>query len=144
MLGGLIPTVHTHSENHTVETRAVPYVKTVHEHRAPTDESIKIYDEMLKKAKEAHVGGIKTSTPIEMNIEIFRRPHLRGYEAHFFAKINGDEFQDFVEIQEPMFEEWGYKQVEDLIREIYTKVLSKVVENALIKTEWLMTQGWRR
>lgn len=32
------------------ETQLIPYVKTVHEHKAPTDDSIRIYKEIKEKA----------------------------------------------------------------------------------------------
>ncbi len=84
----------------------VPYTKTVHEHRAPTDESIKIFDEMRRKAEEHIVAKviIKDNTVNGMllafdeggmmdNIRYYGRFTLNGKEINFNGTLDRDEFQ---------------------------------------------------
>jgi len=62
---------HTHS--HTEKTHTVPYAKNVKvtEHRAPTDESIRILNEMEEKARKNIIGRIRLTDNLVQGEAIF-------------------------------------------------------------------------
>jgi hypothetical protein len=55
---------HFHKSETIRETEYVPYEKTVHEHKAPTDESIKLLNEMQEKARH----NILATMELESNV----------------------------------------------------------------------------
>ncbi len=84
---------HSHSNNHTHSESLVPYEKTVHEHRAPTDESVKLLNEFQDKA----IDNILKQFRINDNI-IEAEGFFIGYSVihkiilHCRFKVNGKEF----------------------------------------------------
>lgn len=122
--------------------RLVPYTKTVHEHRAPTDESIKIYDEMLEKARAAYVASVKVSTPFEINIEVYKDHYRKGYEAHYHTIINGEEYSDKVEVELSPMEYMDQERmcVDKLLQNIYTQILGSLVMRCMQTTRYEFTK----
>lgn len=54
----------THTYRSKTVTNNIPYEKTIHEYRAPTDKSIVLYDEYLEKTKAAVLGVYKIKTSL--------------------------------------------------------------------------------
>lgn len=81
------------------ETQYVPYAKTVHEYKAPTDDSIKLYGEFLEKArKELVERGKVTSNEVNVSFNIYR-DNLKGTTCCYYALIiNGRLVEDKFEI----------------------------------------------
>jgi hypothetical protein len=68
-----------------------------HEHRAPTDESIRIYSEMVEKAEESIVCKLSTGdNAIKANAIIFHNASLGEYHCRFHFTINGIPFDSEV------------------------------------------------
>lgn len=83
-----VPVVHTRD-------RMVPYEKTVIEKRAPTDESIKIYDEMLEKAKGSLIDAFAINDNIlNIKVGIFFEVIKGEYLCMYTLIINGNEISD--------------------------------------------------
>lgn len=93
---GLLSTthVHHHGKDRTVE-KLVSYEKTVHEHRAPTDESIRIFNEMQDKAKDSVVAAFSTNNNILEASEVWIIPPgaVDGLEIYVRFKLNGIEYK---------------------------------------------------
>ena len=123
--------------------RLVPYEKTVHEHRAPTDDSIKLYGEMLEKAYES----ILESFSIEAN-------ELNGVEAiithdcqfgkccmiHF--KLNGKSFTKRLEIAS--YEDDYNKVLNKMVEDLATYISVEIIRPLIISNSTLTRQLFER
>ena len=69
-----------HTQTHTEKTHTVPYAKNVNvtEHRAPTDESIRILNEMEEKARKNIIGRIRLTDNLIQGEAIFYQNSLRS------------------------------------------------------------------
>jgi len=71
----------------------VPYEKSVVEHRAPTDESIRLYDEMIDKVRSHLVSTITTeNNPMSFRAAVFFEPQSFSYVCKYSVILNGKEF----------------------------------------------------
>ena len=112
--------------------RVVPYEKTVHEYRAPTDESIKIYDEMLNKAQASLVGRITSNTPIDMEVCVFRDVSRQNYNVHYVCNINGKEIQNKIVIPKIQIQCLDDKfDIGKILARIYERVLAELVSDCM-------------
>lgn len=73
------------------EKEHVPYVKEVHEFRAPTDESIKILDEMHQKVKERFIKQFDCpDNLLKVNFILGHSMNTLGYDLICRFTINGE------------------------------------------------------
>lgn len=79
------------------ETQYVDRNITQHEHRAPTDESIKLLREMEEKARDNLLLAIRVPDgPIPMAVHVYRDFLGQGCHVRMKMRINGkDTFSDF-------------------------------------------------
>ncbi len=139
---GLFST-HTHSESHTHSERLVPYEKTVHEHRAPTDDSVKLLNEFKEKAIE----NIFYSFLIKDNIieadafMIWENPIDYTMTFHCKFKINGEEFYiresvDMFKFKSDLmkyFKSGDFK--EEVLQKIYTTISEHITRELIISSK---------
>ena len=112
--------------------RVVPYEKTVIEKRAPTDESIKIYDEMVEKAQASLVGRITSNTPIDMEVCVFRDVSRQNYNVHYVCNINGKEIQNKIVIPKIQIQNMDDKfDIGKILARIYERVLAELVSDCM-------------
>lgn len=72
------------------EDRLVPYTKTVHEHKAPTDDSIKLYGEFLERARTDLVErGKCCSNEVNVTYNIYRDNLNNNTCCYYNLVING-------------------------------------------------------
>lgn len=138
---GLFNTVYY---NHT--TKSVPYEKsvTVHEHRAPTDVSIKIYDEMLEKTKNRVLGVFKIESNLVkcvviamqnpnfcsvdlQNIKYFVRFELNGELKEFSFDIDAFELNTYRE-------SYDRELLEKIINKISEYIAMEILKTSTVKT----------
>ena len=75
------------------ESRLVPYEKTVHEHRAPTDDSIRIYEETLQKAEDRLLSVVTLGdNKLKGSIAVFEDMLNLGTHVNYRFTLNGEEF----------------------------------------------------
>jgi PAB1-binding protein PBP1 len=137
---GLFSThTHSHSSSHTTEL--VPYEKTVHEYRAPTDESVKLLNEFKEKATENILSSFKLKDNImEVNgffirrdavswtIDIYCRFKLNGKEFNLKESFDAQEFRKDIDYN---YNVESYKNA--VLRLVYTKV-SEIIALELIRS----------
>jgi formaldehyde-activating enzyme involved in methanogenesis len=71
------------------ETINQPYEKTVHEHRAPTDDSIRIYNEMVQKAQQSVIDAFRIdSNVIKANIVVMYNMADMKKTVYFNYELN--------------------------------------------------------
>jgi len=135
---GLFST-HTSSHTHTHSETLVPYEKTVHEHRAVTDDSVKLLNEFQEKAIENILHAFKLkdniieadgffiqATPFDYNIEFHCKFKLNSNEYYVKEKIDCFEFRQDIR---KYFDDMDYRSA--AINLIYKKV-SEVIAKELI------------
>ena len=74
-------------------TKTVPYAREVHEHRAPTDESIRLYEEIKEKAYKSILNGFAVSgnNCLSMKCIVYHEPHSFAKVCKYIVKINGQD-----------------------------------------------------
>lgn len=126
-------------DTHIHPTRVESVTRNVHEHRAPTDESIKIYREMVEKAKaevlELTLNGVEGNilNHVKLSVQGDIATNLRKYRFAF--KLNGKpisiDFQD---------DEAGWAMLKDeLARAVVDQLLRHVGDQL-----WQALPGPRR
>lgn len=133
---GLLKTTH----NHFVSKEYVPYEKTVivHEHKAPTDESVKLLNEMQDKALK----NILAQIPIESNVMkgcvIFMHDDIVWQKISLILKfnLNGENFEIHDQIEKREFEKIADKSIRDgssyvieYIHERFSKIIAAELMN---------------
>ena len=76
-------------------TRYVPYADsiTVNEHKAPTDESIRLYEELKEKTRKAIIDTIEVSdNSFNVKAVIFKEPLEMARVCRFSFTLNGNEY----------------------------------------------------
>lgn len=110
------------------ETVYVPYEKTVHEHRAPTDDSIKLYKEIKEKAYNSILASISINdNTLNMKGIVYRDFCEFSIKCSYSAKLNGWDFEGTVSVKE-----WNINEKQDLIIKILDD-LSKSMAVELLK-----------
>ena len=90
-LGALLFGGGSHTET---RTHMVPYEKTVHEHRAPTDESVKLLREMEEAARNQVRGAFITKSNELCGAVIHTNPSIvGGYDIYVRFKLNGKTYE---------------------------------------------------
>jgi hypothetical protein len=109
----------------TIVKQAPAYPQTVHEHRAPTDASVRLLNEMQDKAKENFVGSIM----IDDNIIKGAIYVMQDFTYHntfavvFKFNINGKEF-----VIDEDFRYNPYENKSMLIKRFYDEFSKKITE----------------
>jgi len=125
------------------ETRVerVPYAKTVTitEHKAPTDESIKLYNELLEKAEKSllEVMTIKSSVLGEVKIAIYRRVDnfLVPMVARFRFVLNGETFDGEIHIETETYGRVDFNEIVSMeVFKKYTEVIAEKLFHAHINS----------
>ena len=137
---GLFST-HTSSHSHTHSETLVPYVKTVHEHRAATDESVKLLNEFQEKAVENILHAFKLkdniieadgffiqASPVDYNIEFHCKFKLNSNEYYVKEKINCFDFRQDIR---KYFDNMEYRSA--AINLIYKKVSEVIAKELILK-----------
>jgi hypothetical protein len=116
-------------------THYVPYEKTVHEHRAPTDESIRLYKEMKEKAEQS----VLDSFELENNLVNARVVVCKSAEyfnqklqVHYKTMINGHEFTGVVKVEDTLSRDaMVEKIVSELSKHIAIEILTNMPNNEM-------------
>jgi hypothetical protein len=137
---GLFST-HTSSHSHTHSERLVPYEKTVHEHRAVTDASVKLLNEFQEKAIENILHAFKLKDNIiEADGFFIQASHVDyNIEFHCKFKLNSNEYYvkekidcfDFRQDIRKYFSDMEYKSA--AINLIYKKVSEVIAKELILK-----------
>lgn len=114
------------------QTEYVPYEKTVIEKRAPTDDSIRIYEEIKEKAYNSILDSIKINTN-EFNLKAIVYEDLLSYQTvcKYEFSINGRIITDKI-----ILEKYNSKDESQLLKIISnecSKKLSEVLCEVVIK-----------
>jgi hypothetical protein len=105
----------------------VPYEKKVTINRAPTDESIKLYDEMVEKAERSFLDRFKlNTTAVDIVVAVFDRSHLGGLRVHYVLRLNGKIIQDGFDVLDPYRNRVQYQR-DNIIEQLYHEVSQKIV-----------------
>jgi hypothetical protein len=137
---GLLSITHVHNNTTSIGPSRID----VHEHRAPTDESIKIYNEMLLKAKdqimqEVHIHNNIIEGCVFCFINSIDAEMNRKIVSNYKFKINGKEYKGEMNMsQDDIFEKVYPKMKFDKMayaryaHELLTKEIAKrIAENML-------------
>ena len=89
--------------NNPVRTEYV--TKTIHEHRAPTDESVKLLKELEDAALDKFLGRVVVDNEIKAQIECMFNPLTCSKDFYIRLKVNGKELSEKLSIPE-----WKYEQ----------------------------------
>jgi len=143
IMGLFSTTIHTHSESHSHSERLVPYEKTVHEHRAVTDESVKLLNEFQEKAIENVLHSFKLKDNIIEADGFFIQSNFMDYNigVHCKFKINSKEYYvkdsincfEFRQNLKGYFESFEYR--ESVIRLVYKKVSEIIAEELIMNNK---------
>jgi len=120
-------------------TQYVPYEKEVNEHRAPTDESIKLYEEIKEKAYDSILNSISiNNNTINLSAIVCKDPcdyktfvryKLRVNDAEMIGevKLKQDFTFDKTEIIKNIFEDLSKSLVENLLKNLLMDSVNKIV-----------------
>ena len=116
--------------------------KTVHEHRAPTDESIKIYKEMVDKAEKSILDVFVISDNIlNGSIAVLRNAETMGIDVIYRFILNGNRLEGSIKTE--------YREMirsrEEVIRVVYEKLSKKIAAHLFdtLDTESIRSFGER-
>ena len=86
--------------NQFITNKAFPYEKTVTEIKAPTDDSIRLWNEMLNKARKSLIQDCSLkNNKINLSAALFENPHKHYTRSiTYMLIINGIEFNGLVEL----------------------------------------------
>jgi hypothetical protein len=117
---------HYHSHKHDV---------TVNEHKAPTDESVRLLNEILEKAKKNIVKNVQVSNNI-LNFEsLFFEDYFVGNRLELYAnfKLNGHYYEVKSEINYDEFNKWdGKNMLQYFCLNIILETLSKAISEQIL------------
>jgi hypothetical protein len=125
-----------YSNNHSTEY--VPYAKTVtvNEHKAATDESIRIYGEMVDKARQNLLDKFTLSSPTlgEIHLATYR-DHLSygNFIIYYKFLLQGEQIDGKIELDnfEDAFK--SRKQIVDkVIKSVSTKIATKLAKQIVV------------
>ncbi len=134
---GLFSTTHHH---HT-KTVSVPYEKnvTVNEHKAPTDKSVELLNEMQEKAQRNVIATIKIEENFLKAVAIYYRDEMimDRMTYHIRFELNGKEYtiEDYIdkfEWRQEMSKSYMGLGHETIFRALHKK-FSEMVANELMK-----------
>ena len=80
-------------------TEYVPYTKSVVEHKAPTDESIKLYGELVEKAQRSLLDSFELkSSSVDIAVQVSHNMLTREKQIWFKCVLNGQTIQDIIKL----------------------------------------------
>ena len=116
--------------------------KTVHEHRAPTDESIKIYKEMVDKAEKSVLDAFVISDNIlNGSIAVLRNIETMGVDVVYRFMLNSKKFEGRIKLE--------YYEVmkgrDEVIRSAYEKMSKEITAHLFdsIDSEDMRNFSWK-
>jgi hypothetical protein len=107
----------------------VPYDKTVTvtEKRAPTDESIKLYGEMVDKARESLIDVLEIKdNNFNGVVSVHRDMRELGTSCYYRVMLNGEELTGKVTVRDVVNLDSGYDNIQGFLREVYEKVAKEI------------------
>lgn len=108
-------------------TEYVPYEKTVTVNRAPTDESIKLYEEMKAKAYGSLLQTISINdNELSCAAQIWRDMHSDKIIMAWRFLLNGKEYKGETDV-----EVWPLKDRHAVLDKIYESVAGKIALNLI-------------
>lgn len=116
------------------DTKYVPYEKTVNIHNAPTDESIRLYDEMREKAEKSIIDSFSINTTLfSCHVVVAENPEFYdAFTIWFKLKLNDETITDSFKIERYRYEEDTVKEVVSKISNIITsKLLGSISSESL-------------
>ena len=116
--------------NNFITKEAFPYEKTVHEHRAPTDDSVKLLREMESELKANLLTKFTMNNPFQAIAYVHRSELSFGYTVTWGIKLNGKEFNgEYIIGQKDIALDkrgWKKKMIEKVAQHLTTQMLGKV------------------
>lgn len=107
------------------QDRLVPYEKTVHEHKAPTDDSIKLLNEMQEKARLSLIDQIHlTNNNLHIEVRVYTDYFAFGNVADVAFVLNGQRHTLQVKFED-------YRRT-DMIRHVFRKVSEEITEKTMM------------
>lgn len=92
---------HSHQHHHTDVTREITKKVTVHEHRAPTDASVKLLQEMEDKARDKFIGTFYCeNNSLKCEWHVFKEPMTGDCRALADFQLNGTKHRLDVRLRE--------------------------------------------
>ncbi len=100
----------------------VPYEKTVVEKRAPTDDSVRLYEEIKDKAYESILESIRINdNSLNTAVIVYEEPALFGKTCMYRLTLNGKELSGKID----MIDFMQYRH-EDILRKIIQHLAEKI------------------
>ncbi len=114
----MFDSIHHHKIEHIHETKNI-IIKN-----APTDEHIKLYEELKEKAFKSIIHSIYVDDNfVKGSLVLFKDFYNYKTCLSYKFSINGKEFTDIVDISDIYTKKWNF---EDSVREFYNKVSNKL------------------
>lgn len=119
----MFDSVHYHKTDHIHE------IKNITIKKAPTDESIKMYDEFKEKAMDSIIHSIKIDNNEFNGVSVLYKDHYeyKVYLAYKFI-LNGKSFQGKEDISEIYTKTWEF---EESVKVFYNKVSNAISQKLL-------------
>ena len=108
----------------------------VHEHRAPTDESIKIYKEMREKIEKEILGKCRAVCPVLGEVEfVMMAPNMQLQKEEFLYifNLNGKEYKRTVEIDMFDLRTKDMSEILEIFRKDVVECLSECIVFEMVK-----------
>jgi hypothetical protein len=114
--------------------RVVPYTKTVIEQKAPTDESIKLYDELKEKIYNSIVDSIEINDNIlNLSAVIFEDYLIGKYICNYKVLLNGKEFTGRIKVNKTFNKIDIYKEI---VKQVSNKLAIDIFEIGMKSKQW--------
>jgi len=111
----------------------VTVTQHVHEHRAPTDESIKLYKEMLEKAQaevvKVTLDQMEGNTLSNARVEVSQQFDSMDRKYQFWFRLNGADYK--IEFNLNDLDELREKIAHKIVVELTRGIVGRVLEKAL-------------
>ena len=112
----------------TINNQAFPYAKTVTEIKAPTDDSIRLYGEMLDKARKELVIAYNIDNDIKLSVNCYT-DHTDSHLATYKLNINGKEINGNIRLYDRIEEvRMEYSNKDVLYNLIKERIAMELVE----------------
>lgn len=109
--------------------------KEVHEHRAPTDESVKILREMETAAQEKVLEAIRLeNSAMDGVLHVMKQPLSGDYLFKFIFSINGKKMTTDYTVHEWDFQKNDYAWVQGLITKVGETIAYEILRKPFAET----------
>ena len=100
----------------------------VKEYRAPTDDSVKLLNEMTEKAKENLIKSFSTTNnTLQMSCTVYDDP--RSFNREFLCKFTLNGKDHVIEVPIPL---WEFDTMDKAVMGLYNKVCSKLTDEIMM------------